>query len=145
MHGACHQVCIDSKSLNTKRLRPYSRRKSVAASFRGRDWLFRFWDARWNTVTQRVGCGFGKRIIADSLKKGRLDYGYILVLLFPQLFSRLVCQLRSAVFDMVCDGRSSCTREHGCTPSLLCPELRCAESDLVGADLVEFVEEPAHG
>jgi hypothetical protein len=25
----------------------------------------------------RIGCGFGKRIIADSLKKGRLDYGYI--------------------------------------------------------------------
>ena len=25
----------------------------------------------------RVGCGFGKRIIADSLKKGQLDNGYI--------------------------------------------------------------------
>ena len=25
----------------------------------------------------RIGWGFGKRIIADSLKKGLLDYGYI--------------------------------------------------------------------
>jgi hypothetical protein len=25
----------------------------------------------------RIGCGFGKKIIADSLKKGRLDYGSI--------------------------------------------------------------------
>ena len=78
MHGACHQVCLDRKSLNTKRLSLYSRSKSVAESFRGWDWLFRFWDARCNTATQSgIGCGFGKRIIADSLKKGRLDYGYI--------------------------------------------------------------------
>jgi hypothetical protein len=78
MHGACHQVCFDHKSLNTKRLSLYSRGKSVAESFRGWDWLFRFWDARCNTATQlEIGCGFGKRIIADSLKKGRLDFGYI--------------------------------------------------------------------
>jgi hypothetical protein len=25
----------------------------------------------------RIGCGFGKIIIAESLKKDRLDYGYI--------------------------------------------------------------------
>jgi len=25
----------------------------------------------------RVRCVFGKRIIADSLKKGRLDYGHV--------------------------------------------------------------------
>ncbi len=45
MHGACHQVYLDRKLLNTKRLSPYSRSKSVAESFRGWDWLFRFWDA----------------------------------------------------------------------------------------------------
>ena len=52
MHAACHQVCLDRKSLNTKRLSPYSLSKSVAESFRGWDWLFRFWDARCNTATQ---------------------------------------------------------------------------------------------
>ena len=77
MHGACHEVCLDRKSLNIKRLSPYSHSKSVAEPFRGWDWLFRFWDAR-NTATQSECVAiFGKRIIADSLKKGRLDYGYI--------------------------------------------------------------------
>ncbi len=76
MHGACHQVCLDRKSLNTKRLSPYSRSKNVADSFRGWDWLFRFWDARCNTATQSEYVAvFGKRIIADSLKKGRFGLG----------------------------------------------------------------------
>src|SRR4029077_11846993 len=52
MHGACHQVCLDRKSLNTKGLSPFSRSKSVAESFRRWDWLFRFWDARCNAATQ---------------------------------------------------------------------------------------------
>ncbi len=73
-----HQVCLDRKSLNIKRLSPYSRSKSVAESFRGWDWLLRFWDAPCNTATQSEYVAvFGKRIIADSLKKGRLDYGYV--------------------------------------------------------------------
>ena len=76
--GHATQVSLDRKSLNTKRLSPYSRSKSVADSFRGWDWLFRFWDARCNTATQSEYVAvFGKRIIADSLKKGRLDYGYV--------------------------------------------------------------------
>jgi hypothetical protein len=42
------------------------------------DWLFRFWDARCNTATQSEYVAvFGKRIIADSLKKGRWDNGYV--------------------------------------------------------------------
>ena len=78
MHGACHQVNLEGKSLNTKRLSPYSLSKSVAESFRGWDLLFRFWDARCNTATQSDYVAvFGERIIADSLKKGRLDYGYV--------------------------------------------------------------------
>ena len=78
MHGACQQVCLARKSLNTTRLSPYSRSKSVAESFRGWDWLFRFWDGSCNTATQSEYVAvFGKRIIADSLKKGRLDYGYV--------------------------------------------------------------------
>ena len=52
MHWACHQVCLDRKSLNTKKLSPYSRSKSLAESFHGWDWMFRFWDARCNTGTQ---------------------------------------------------------------------------------------------
>jgi len=48
----------------------------VAESFRGWDWLFRFWDGSCNTATQsQYVAVFGKRIIADSLKKSRLDYG----------------------------------------------------------------------
>ena len=46
------QVCVDRKSLNTKRLSLDSRSKSVAESFRGWDLLFRFWDARCNPATQ---------------------------------------------------------------------------------------------
>jgi hypothetical protein len=76
MHGACHQVCFARKSLNTTRLSPYSRSKSVAESFHGWDWLFRFWDARCKTATQSEYVAvFGKRIIADSLKKSRLELG----------------------------------------------------------------------
>ena len=78
MHTACHQVCLDRKSLNTKRLSPYSRSKSVAESFRGWDWLFRFWDARCNTATQSEYVAvFGKRIIADNLSKAGWSWGYI--------------------------------------------------------------------
>jgi hypothetical protein len=70
MHGACHQVCLDRKALNTKGLSPYSRSKSVTESFRGWDWLFRFWDARCNTATQSEHVAvFGKRIITDNLSK----------------------------------------------------------------------------
>ena len=76
MHGACQQVCLARKSLNTKRLSPYSRSKGVVKSFRGWDWLFRFWDARCNTATQSEYVAvFGKRIIADSLKQSRLELG----------------------------------------------------------------------
>jgi hypothetical protein len=72
MHGACHQVCLDRKSLNTKRLSPYSHSKSLAESFRG-------WDLAVSLLGRplqhrhaiRIGCIVGKRIIADSLKKGR--------------------------------------------------------------------------
>jgi hypothetical protein len=40
--------------------------------------MFRFWDARCNTGTQSEYVAvFGKRIIAGSLKKGRLDNGYV--------------------------------------------------------------------
>jgi hypothetical protein len=78
MHGACHQVCLERKSLNTKGLSPYSLSKSVAESFRGWDWLFRFWDARYITATQSDYVAvFGKRFIAGSPKKGRLDSGYV--------------------------------------------------------------------
>jgi hypothetical protein len=50
----------------------------VAESFRGWDWLFRFWDAHCNTATQSEHVAVsGKGIIADSLKKGRLDYGHV--------------------------------------------------------------------
>ena len=78
MHGTCHQVCLDRKSFNTKRLSPYSRSKSLAESFHGWDWLFRFWDARCNTATQSEWVAvFGKRIFAGSLKKDRLDSGYV--------------------------------------------------------------------
>lgn len=52
MHTACHQVWLERKSLNTKRLSPYSRSKSLTESFHGWDWLFRFWDARRNRATQ---------------------------------------------------------------------------------------------
>ena len=71
-------VCLARKSLNTKTLSPNSRSKSLAESFRGWDWMFRFWDARCNTGTQseRVAV-FGKMIIPGSLKKGRLDNGYV--------------------------------------------------------------------
>jgi hypothetical protein len=69
-------VYLDRKSLNTKRLRLYSRSKSVAESFRGWDWLFRFWDARRNTATQSEYVAvFGQRIIADSLRQSRLELG----------------------------------------------------------------------
>src|SRR5207247_8640467 len=78
MHTACHQVCLDRKSLNIKRLSPYSRSKSVAESFRGWDWLFRFWDAPCNTATQSEYVAvFGKRIIADNLSKAGWSWGYI--------------------------------------------------------------------
>jgi len=78
MHGTCHQVCLDRKSLNTKKLSPYSRSKSLAESFHGWDWMFRFWDARCNTGTQSEWVAvFGKMIIPGSLKKGRLDNGYV--------------------------------------------------------------------
>jgi len=74
MHWACHQVCLDRKSLNTKRLSPYSRSKSLAESFRCWDWLFRFWDARCNTATQSEYVAvFGKMIIAGSPKNN----GYV--------------------------------------------------------------------
>jgi hypothetical protein len=40
--------------------------------------MFRFWDARCNTGTQSEWVAvFGKRIFAGSLKKGRLDNGYV--------------------------------------------------------------------
>ena len=66
------------KSLNTKRLSPYSRSKDVAESFRGWDWAVSLLGRPLqHRHAIRIGCGFGKRIIADSLKKGRLDYGYI--------------------------------------------------------------------
>src|SRR5213595_898438 len=78
MHTACHQVCLDRKSLNIKRLSPYSRSKSVAESFRGWDWLFRFWDAPCNTATQSEYVAvFGKRIIADNLSKAGWSWGYV--------------------------------------------------------------------
>jgi hypothetical protein len=81
MHWACHQVCLGRKSLNTKRLSAYSRSESLAESFRGWDWLFRFWDAICNTGTQSEWVAvFGKMIIAGSLKKDRLDKGYVLAL-----------------------------------------------------------------
>jgi hypothetical protein len=78
MHRACHQVYLDRKSLNTKRLSPYSLSRSVAESFRGWDWLFRFWDARRNTARQSEYVAvFGQRIIADSLKQSRLELGCV--------------------------------------------------------------------
>src|SRR4030095_8514239 len=79
MHGACHQVCLDRKSLNTKRLSPYSRSKNVVDSFRGWDWLFRFWDGpRCNTATQSESVAvFGKRIIADNLSKAGWSLGWV--------------------------------------------------------------------
>ena len=76
MHGACHQVCLARKSLNTKRLGPYSPTKSLSESFRGWDWLFRFWDAPLqHRHAIKVRCGFWKTIIADSLKQIRLELG----------------------------------------------------------------------
>ena len=67
-------VCLARKSLNTKRLSPNSRSKSLAESFRGWDWLFRFWDARCNTATQSEYVAvFGKMIIAGSPKNN----GYV--------------------------------------------------------------------
>jgi hypothetical protein len=40
--------------------------------------MFRFWDARCNTGTQSEWVAvFGKMIIPGSLKKGRLDNGYV--------------------------------------------------------------------
>src|SRR5215510_9346981 len=33
MHKACHQLCLDCKSVNTKRLSPYPPGKGVAKSF----------------------------------------------------------------------------------------------------------------
>ena len=74
MHSACHQCALARKSLNTKRLSPNSRSKSLAESFRGWDWLFRFWDARCNTATQSEYVAvFGKMIIAGSPKNN----GYV--------------------------------------------------------------------
>jgi hypothetical protein len=78
MHWACHQVYLARKSLNRKRLSTHSRSKSLAESFRGWDWLFRFWDTCCNTTTQSEYVAvFGKMIIAGSPKKCRLDSGYV--------------------------------------------------------------------
>jgi len=76
MHRACHQLRLDRKSLNTKRLGSYSRNKSVPELFRGWDWLFRFWDARCEAATQSEYVAvFNKSIIADSLKQSRIEFG----------------------------------------------------------------------
>ena len=72
MHGTCHQVRLDRKSLNTKRLSPYARSKSVAESFRGWDWLFRFWDARCNTASQSESLAVFWRWIVTAERSGLL-------------------------------------------------------------------------
>src|SRR5438132_8093 len=64
MHGVCHQVCLDRRSLNTKRLSHYSRSKRVggvvpglglAVSLLGRPLQHRH--------AIRVRCGFWRWIV----------------------------------------------------------------------------------
>ena len=51
----------------------------AAESFCCWDWLFRFWDAHCKSATQSEYTAVFVRNIADSLKKGRLNHGYLLV------------------------------------------------------------------
>jgi hypothetical protein len=77
MHKACHQLYLDCKSVNTKRLSPYAPGKGGAESFPQLGLAVSLLGRHCNRQAIRVRCGFGKSTIVDSLMKGRLDSGYI--------------------------------------------------------------------
>jgi len=70
MHKACHQLCLDRKSVNTKRLSPYPPGKGVAKSFPQLGLAASLLGRHCNTATRSESvAGLAKRLLSTVRRK----------------------------------------------------------------------------